>query len=929
MRTEEALELLCSAVRLAGPGDFLLCRLQQQEEGAAVVEPGYILGASPLAAALLDKDERVIYTNPAFERLLGYGERELLRTALPFALPEKPAFRKQPVRVEVRDKSGKPFELDLFASVLGKEPGSARTLLLFADRSTERQEQEQLRKDGQRYRSMVEATSALLLLLDGEGRIAYANPAVEKNLGLAAQHLQGAPVSELLPDLDLQPGQRASVSLPTPEGSHQEFAVIVEMLEDPAQKLLTAHKANGTNSSGAAASSAHTALIEEISDLVLVLDQQLRVQWMNRAAEDFYGFARNTVHGKPWTEAWGQWLQVPGRAAIGGQVEQAGAWRGEVSSLSPQGREYVHDVVFRALADGSGYVAVWRDLTESKRALDSFRASQAAETLNSLGHKDGMVDWNLRTQEIYLSPRWKEMLGFGPGDLLDAANPWYAVVHPADLPTLRAKVAQHLGGGSEVLEADYRALHRSGEYRWMRIRGLATRNTSGEATRLVCLQSDVEEQKQSDEQLLFEAFHDSTTGLANRALLLERIAGSLGGNKPLGAVVFADLQQFAATNEMLGPAGGDAALAEAARRIAAALPEHSFLARHGSDEFAALLPPLTNGAMEELSNHIRFALAKPFSWKGKECTFDLHLGFANLEPGLKAEEQLSRASQAMAAAKQLGQPFAIYASSSPTSPAETPKACGAQEILDGIAQGEFRVFYHPVITLDTGEVAGLEALVRWQHPQRGLLAPKDFLPAAESSGAILALDRWVLREACAKAAELNTRFRRAETLVLTVNLSAQHFQASDWTSLLEDVIRNSDINPRYLRLELNSRGLHQNANLEALRENLQRVRVQVSVDDVDSTAASAENWDGLPVDRVKLLPSLVSNLAAARQREKVRGIIAEAESRGLQVVAGGVETLEQLAALRELRCHLAQGFYFAKPAPANDTERLLARSPRW
>ncbi|MDX2269472.1 MAG: EAL domain-containing protein, partial [Bryobacter sp.] len=674
-------------------------------------------------------------------------------------------------------------------------------------------------------------------------------------------------------------------------------------------------------------------LLDAMPDLVLLFDSRQRLRWFNRAAEDLFQVARDASRGKTLGDLLPQWLQVPGRQTIADALEDHGQWRGEISSLSPQGREYVHDALFSALSDPPGFVAVLRDITDRKQAIDSFTASQAAQTLNALGHNDALWDWDLRTQELYLSPRWKEMLGYAPHEWADAANPWYALVHPADLPTLRARVQQHLSGSSEVLEADYRALHRNGEYRWMRARGMATRNASGEATRLVGLQSDIQDQKESDELLLFEAFHDATTGLPNRALLLDRIAGQLAnhssGSHP-GCVLFADIVNFASVNEALGVREGDRMLAEIARRIAAQLPPDSFLARHGSDEFAAWLPHANSLELEELANRLQFALAKPSENFTPPSPLAVSLGFAPAQAGLSAEDLLFRASQAMAQSRQQGEVAGIYGESNPSAPPVAPPSpAGSQEILTALAAGEFRVFYHPVITLDTGEVAGLEALIRWQHPTRGLLPPSEFLPAAEASGAIVELDRWVLREACAKAAELNLRYRRAETLVLTVNLSSQHFSEADRTLQLEAIISSSEINPRYLRLELSEKNLLLSQASLAVRENLRRLRIQLSLEDISDWAADDNLFRELPIDRVKLQGPLVRELSTGRHRDRVRAIIHLAESRQVQVVGGGVETLEQLATLRELRCHLAQGFYFSRPAPAQDTERLLARSPRW
>ena len=239
-----------------------------------------------------------------------------------------------------------------------------------------------------------------------------------------------------------------------------------------------------------------------------------------------------------------------------------------------------------------------------------------------------------------------------------------------------------------------------------------------------------------------------------------------------------------------------------------------------------------------------------------------------------------------------------------------------------IAADEFRVFYHPIVELHTGEIRGVEALIRWQHPEKGLLLPGQFLADAEASESILDLDRWMLREACAKAIELNTRYRLVEPLALTVNLSSMHFKNEFNTEELGQIIRDSGIDAGQLRIELNDRTDLTVCDFAAILENLGRLQVHLNV-------SSEPELSRLNADCIKLPSSMVQGLTGGRNVEKVREIIGMARRQNLQVVAEGVETLEQLAVLRELKCHLAQGFYFTQPASATDTEKLLARGPRW
>lgn len=684
--------------------------------------------------------------------------------------------------------------------------------------------------------------------------------------------------------------------------------------------------------------------LNSVQDAIVTYDTESRVVWMNRSAEDLYDLTVALAQGKTLSELLPDWLQVPSREHIREALDTAGFWKGEVSNFSHTGREIVQDVSVTATHDGEnrriGAVAIHRDITEKKSAIDALNVDEKTKTLNALGNSDGLWDWNLRNDDVYFSPRWKEMLGYEDEDIAGDVGEWYMMVHPDDLTLLRNKVANHLKGQSEHLEAEYRARNKSGEYRWMMTRAMAMRNPAGEAVRLVGLQMDIHEQKDMDEQLLFEAFHDSITGLANRALFLDRVNGQLSKSvdaRPF-SVAFLDLEHFAQVNEALGTRGGDKALAEAGRRIVESLPKDSFVARHGSDEFVALVHTADQKKLYDLGELLGSQMAKPFEFQGKTVSFRLNVGFA---PSLGrkyvgGEEMVQDASRAMAASKAGKTASTVFTPAAAAIVAPIAASVDldraqllAEQMRSGLKNGEFRVFYHPIVMLDTGEIAGVEALIRWQHPERGLMTPGEFLGVAEASGFILDLDRWMMKEAVAKAAELNERFKRTEPLVLTVNLSSLHFVEEDFTNQLEAILLDSNVNPRYIRIELSEKVALHSSKSETMLRNLGRLRVQLNVDDYHDSVEGLAQFSRLPIDRIKLDRSLIRGLANERNLAKVRGLIEEAKLQNLIVVAEGVETLEQLAVLRELKCHLAQGFYFTKPASANDTEKLLARSPRW
>ncbi|WP_031497420.1 PAS domain S-box protein [Bryobacter aggregatus] len=946
----------------------LLKKVERAQEAVTVTETApqmhtaallaSLLAETPLPVQVLDGAGAVLGWNRLAAEVTGWSHEEVLGqlTPIPVTVPQAGFWHRQDLKATRKD--GTRLDLSVWTAPL-RDPAQESApvtcwMSFMADVTSEHLAQEELALRESRFRALVENASDILAVLDLDSTLQYINPAVQQVLGYESTELLGAKALELIQASDVPAAQKSleeasrglgpsrprTLHVRHQDGSLREIESVISLIKGSSLAVMSARDVTGRSRSDVPEVSPAW-FLNAVQDAIITYDTESRVIWMNRAAEDLYNLSSAFAQGKTLGELLPDWLQVPSRDQIREALDTEGFWKGEVSNFTPSGREVVQDVSVTATYDAEqrriGAVAIHRDITEKKSAMDALQVDEKTKTLNALGNSDGLWDWNLRTDEVYFSPRWKQMLGYADEEIAGDLGEWYLMVHPDDLTLLKNKVAMHLKGQTEHLEAEYRIRTKDGQYRWMMTRAMAMRNAEGEATRLVGLQMDVHEQKEMDEQLLFEAFHDSITGLANRALFLDRVNGALARNgaaQPF-SIAFVDLEHFAQVNETLGTRGGDKALAEAGRRIVESLPKDSFVARHGSDEFVALVHNADQKKLQDLSELLRYQLAKPFEYQGKTVSFKLNAGFATSQSRSysNGEEMLQDASRAMAASR-TGKTASPIFTPELSAPAEAPAALEGSSNLEaemrhGIENGEFRVFYHPIITLDTGEIAGVEALIRWQHPERGLMTPGEFLHVAEASGLILDLDRWMMQEAVAKAAELNHRVRRAEPLVLTVNLSSLHFAEEDFTVQLEAILLDSDVNPRYLRIELSERVALQGADSEVMLRNLGRLRVQLNVDDYHNNADGLAQFARLPIDRVKLDSSLVRGLATGRNLEKVRAIIGAAQSQNMQVVAEGVETLEQLAVLRELKCHLAQGFYFTKPASAHDTERLLARSPRW
>lgn len=869
------------------PGHWVVeLRREVPVAAAPAISIETLLAAAPMPAQLLDAEGKVLAWNALAETATGYSGIELVGhpSPVPVELPNTGYWAKEDLRVDHR-YAGR-LELSCWTAPLDGEP--RRFLCLFADFTRDRLAAAQTAERESAFLALLNRSSEVLALLDDSANIQFLNEPVRELLGLSPEQLVGAPLTELMEEVPATTAT-APLLLKQKDGG-------VRVFEGSLQPIAGTHYL-----ALAAQLPAPPLLADAMADVVVTYDTEQRVTWMNRAAEALYGLRLDAVRGLTLGQAQPEWLQAPARQEIFAEFDRTASWRGEISLLTPTGREIVQDVALTPLRDAQGEiigaVAVHRDITARKSAREALELDEQSRTLAALGAAEGLWDWNLATGEVYYSPTWKSMLGYRDDEIAGAVEEWHMLVHPDDLPLVKSRIAAYLEGEAGPLALEYRARTAAGAYRWMQARAVAVRNEHGVAQRLVGLQADINAEKERDEALLFEAFHDHLTGLPNRALFLDRLSGELANEVPL-VVGFLDLTRFREVNEKLGPRGADLVLAEVGVRIAAVLPPDSFLARHGSDEFTLLLPGLSADECAALAELIRSRLQAPFTHQGKQVSLACRLGFAFAPTGAHEPEGLiQQASQAAIA--QRNEP-------------------------DSLALEQFRVFYHPIVRLDSGEITGMEALVRWQHPSRGLLTPDQFLPAAEASGDILAIDYWVIEEAAAKLRELDEKFPGAQPLGLTVNLASRHFVSEAALQNLEQQIALAGLDTERLRIELYDVPGEIPA---ALEPQLRRLGVAINLPGLSSDVLP--DVACLRQGRIKLPPALVRGLATGRNVEKVRSIINLARRENLQVVAEGVETLEQLAVLRELKCDLAQGYYFSQPASLSDTERLLARGPRW
>lgn len=570
-----------------------------------------------------------------------------------------------------------------------------------------------------------------------------------------------------------------------------------------------------------------------------------------------------------------------------------------------------------------------------KHAEEALRESEERYALAARGANDGLWDWDLADNLIYFSPRWKSMLGYQEHEITNRPEEWLDRIHIADRERVKNEIAAHRKGASPHFESEYRAQHKDGTFRWMLSRGLAVRDASGQASRMAGSQTDITEGKVAD----------ALTGLPNRLLFLDRLARLIEHTKRhrdyLFAVLFLDLDGFKMINDSLGHVIGDQLLVEAAKRLEKSLRvsdtvtriEKLFtLARLGGDEFTILLDQVKDSNDATLvAERLIKTMAAPFALGGKKVFSSVSIGIALSSIGYeKPEDMLRDADTAMYRAKSLGKAryevfdLEMRASVMARLQLET-------DLRDAIERDELRNYYQPIVSLETGRITGFEALLRWQHPTRGLLSPSEFIPVAEETGMIRELGWWNLRQACRQIAVWNTLQNGNAPLTMSVNLSVKQFLQPNLVTEIGKLLFETGIPPEILKLEITeSTVMADPSTAAAMLSQIKSLGIKLSIDDFGTGYSSLSYLHRFPLDTLKIDGSFTKTMIeGGESTEIVRTILPMASSLRMNVVAEGVETAEQLAILRQLRCEFAQGYYFSKPVTADEAAALMAARPRW
>ena len=576
----------------------------------------------------------------------------------------------------------------------------------------------------------------------------------------------------------------------------------------------------------------------------------------------------------------------------------------------------------------------------SQRALqDALRESEERYALAARGANDGLWDWNLKTGEIYFSPRWKEMIGCDEGSIGCRPEEWLSRVHADDRPRFEAALDEHRRGRTPQLECEHRILCEDGAYRWMLTRGLAVWDAAGEATRMAGSQTDITAAKVAD----------PLTGLPNRLLFMDRLEQVIEQAKrrpdQVFAVLFLDVDRFKNVNDSLGHFIGDLLLQGIAARLrtglrsadtVARLREDCSVARLGGDEFAVLLHEIRQaGDAVAVAERIAAELRAPFLLNGYEVFATVSIGIAVSTIGYQRPDDLLRdADTAMYCAKEAGRArFEIF--DVDMRRRAVTRLQVETDLRRAIERDELRLHYQPIVDLRTGHIAGFEGLVRWQHPLRGLLQPGEFIAVAEETGLIVPLGHWTLEQACRDAARwfrmdpAGPGLSRRPSLTMHLNFSGVQLMEANVIEEIERIVRQSWPDTRAFRLSFEiteSTMMRNSKTISTLLARLRDLNIGLDIDDFGTGYSSLSQLQHLPVQTLKIDRSFVARLGQDEESlEIIRTIVALAHNLGMDVIAEGVETAPQLAHLKALHCEYAQGYYFARPADRETAWSLVSQ----
>lgn len=818
-----------------------------------------------------------------------------------------------------------------------------------------------VRQSEERYRVLTQNSYDLVTLMEATGIVRYESPAIVRMLGYSPAELLGKSAFDYVHPDDLRrvktafaEGLKDSLAHPSEEyrfrhknGSWRWLeSVGTNLTEEPGVGRYVVNSRDVTRRKEAEdrlreAENKYRTLVEQIPAITYMqkANRQSESIYVSPQVMDVVGYTPEECTSTP--DLWAKILHPDDRERVLAEDARTNETGEPFVMEYRQFAKDGHVVWIRDEAtmvrDEEGRHLYWLgvqiDITERKRAEKALadteqRYRTLVEQIPAVTYIDPVDDPDT---SLYTSPQIEQMLGYTPEEWRERKL-WPERLHPGDRERILAADERFEAGNGEPFSEEYRLLAKDGSVVWVREEAVLLKNEAGEPVYWQGVFYDITDRKALEEQLEHWAFHDHLTDLPNRQLFLDRLRQALDRTRRRKgqqvAVLFIDLDEFKVINDSLGHEAGDLLLTVVAQRLEHCLRPGDSLARFGGDEFVVLVEDIDRLELAvRVAERITEELEKPFLLEGKELFASSSIGIGMGDAWTKTPDGLVRdADTAMYRAKEDGGDFRVFDSTM------HERARGRLELEGDLRRtledpyDQLSVFYQPMASIPTGEIVGMEALVRWDHPEQGRMTPSGFIPMAEETGLIVPMGQWVLGEACRCAKEWRERYPEKAKLTMAVNLSARQLRYPELVGEVEEVLRRVDLDPASLTLEITESVLVEVGGSSTwVLGRLKELGVQLAIDDFGVGYSSLSYLRYLPVDRLKLDRVLVRNVDKDRTNLAiVRAAVDLGHALGIEVVAEGVERQEEYEELYKLGCDVGQGNYWWSARPPAEAEELLA-----
>lgn len=682
----------------------------------------------------------------------------------------------------------------------------------------------------------------------------------------------------------------------------------------------------------------YRSLFEDSGDAIFIVHTDGSLIDVNRAALELFGYPRKELMRSRISLLY---ADVKDRVKILKKLKEEGSVQNyELAMRGFEGREITCLLTASARKNRRGrileYQEIYRDVTESIRSAKALKLSEERYALAARGANDGLWDWDLNSDEIYYSPRWKEILGLTGEDIGNTVGEWFTRVHLDDYPNVKSDLNAHLLGDTSRFTNEHRILHKAGHYLWVLCRGLVVRDESGVPQRIAGSLTDITQRKTLEEETQSRSFKHPLTGLPNFTCFVREVEKAFHAARKESAFHFGisilTLNRFSSIRQRLGRKYGDRLLVQFSRRVSEQLDPVTHFAHLEGEEFALLFQDARSAReIKKQIYRINSALETPFRIKNTDIFLSLIVGSCLMGRDQKLPGDLIRNAEcALDRARSLGGPQHVVFDRGMKRHTTSLLQLEA-DLQRALKKKEFELYYQPILSLKSGTIDGFEGLIRWNHPTRGILLPDRFIQLAEKTGLITSINLWVLEEGCRQLAEWTKKSPPRATPLLSLNLSGLMFLQPDLVLKIERILRSHRVSGTRIKFEITESFFIENVQyIKAILKYIRELDIRLCIDDFGTGYSSLSYLSRFPVDTLKIDRSFIERIDGDREsREIVKTIINLGHTMHMDVVAEGIETADQLAHLKKMKCDLGQGLFFSGAVNNLEAESFIQHPPRW